>query len=358
MIKPKIQAQIVSAKKLPKKPLKTDCSGGAVYLDKLAQLGTPTESKAPEVSENQKYWQKKAKKKAVSYAISSKLLQVENSPLHKAYLSTLYCNKTILQDGQKATTEYCKQRWCPICSGNRTADLINGYLPTLIQLGNLWFVTLTASAVKGNELKQQFKTLVKAFRHIQHNTLRKKHNIRLQGIRKLETNYNAKEGTFNAHIHCVLSAENMNDMYVLVQEWLYYFPDTTDRDAQKIQKVDYTKKEDKDFLLELFKYTTKTVTKDGFCPEAQDIIYTALKRSRAIQPIGSIKKIPKDKIKRQAVGIDFQPTKEGVEIWEYVFRYFDWKAADSTDLTGYKPDEKTKRILKKIDNHRTDFKRL
>jgi len=165
-------------------------------LDKLAQLGTLSESKAKDLSKSHKHFLKKSRKKAFSYGIARHLVGVQDSALHKAYVSTLYCNNIILQDGPKASTKYCKQRWCPICNGIRTADLINGYYPTLKQLGNLYFVTLTKQSVKANDLKQTFKVMRNGLRHIQHNTLRKKHGIKLIGIRKVESNYNANEENF------------------------------------------------------------------------------------------------------------------------------------------------------------------
>jgi hypothetical protein len=339
---------------IQKKPLnkKAPC-----VLDKLAQLGTLSESKAESTSKSQKHYLTKARKKAVSYGIASKLTDVKDSPLHKAYVRTFFCNRWIEVDREGGVrTEYCKQRWCPICNGVRTAELINGYLPTLLQLGNLWFVTLTRQSVKANELRSTFQIMKKSLRHIQHNVLRKKHRITLQGIRKIESNYNANTDTFNPHMHLVLSAENINDVYALVQEWLYYNPDTTDSEAQNIRKVDLTQKQDKDFLLELFKYATKTVTKDGFSPDAQDVIYTALFRTRAIQPMG-IKKIPKEKRTQQVVKVDFQPLGQ-VENYFYDYQYYDWIAANGTKFTGYKPDKKTKQILRKIENPISDFKRL
>jgi len=314
-------------------------------LDNLEQLGILNDSKGFKPSKSHENYLKKSRKKAISYSLASKLADVKDTPLRKSYIRTLYCNDIIYQNGKKATTEYCKSRWCPICNGIRTADHIQGYLHPLLELGNLLFVTLTIKAVEANELKETIAKMNKAIRHIQHNTLRKKHGIKLVGIRKIEVNYNAKTLTFNPHFHIILSTENISDAFTLVDEWLSYFPDTTDRKAQDIRPIDLSDKEDRNHLLELFKYASKTVTKDGFSPEAQDAIYRALFRKRTLQPIG-IKKKPIAKREREDLPIDFQP--EQAETWFYDYAYKDWLNAKGETLTGYKPNKKTRQLLKNI----------
>ena len=344
MDKTKVQTLSESAKKGGKKDLH--------YLDKLAQLGKLNDSKPLEPSESHKKYLKKARKKAIGYAMATELLKVESSPLLKSYKSTLFCSGILLQEGNSIRTKQCKQRWCNVCNGIRTADLINGYMPPLKQLGKLYMVTLTIRSVTAKDLKDTISTMGKKVRTIQHDRLRKVHGFTLTGIRKIECNYNASKDTYNPHIHFVIHADKACQLLLLKAEWLNAFPDDTEADAQDIRPAD------DDSLHELFKYATKPLTKGEFSAHAQDIIYTAFRGKRLIQNMGGLKKHKTDVERSPSDEIDFQPATNEIEIWGYEYQHKDWVTSKGAKFTGYRPDQKTKELLRIIEQPKNDFKRF
>ncbi len=327
----------IGSKGKPKQP--------TLLLDKSAQLGSPCESKAKGGSESQIKWQKAARKKGISYAMAMQLANVPDSTMHKSYKRTLYCQDILLQDGYTVHSKLCKQRWCNVCNGIRSSNLIEGYKLPLEQLGKLYFVTLTMRSVKAEQLSATVHRMLKQFRVIIHNYLRLKYKIKLKGIRKMECNYNPKKDTYNPHIHFILSTDRPCELLLLKSLWLTCFPEHTEPDAQDIRPV-----KDDDSLLELFKYSTKPVTKDGFSPEALDKIYSAFKKRRLIQPVG-IKKLPEDRqIDKVKDAIDFQPSQS--EVWKYTYTHKDWTGAKGQKFSGYVPDKDTFELFKRIDNPR------
>lgn len=313
---------------------------GTYLLDKLAQLGKPNADKGLQPSETHKKYLRKARKKAIGYAMATELLQVENSPLHKSYKSTLYCSNILLQEGNKIHSKACKQRWCNVCNGIKTADYINGYMPSLNQLGKLYFVTLTIKSVPKSELRETISQMLKVFRSIHHDTLRKKYGIRLDGIRKIECNYNAHNRTFNPHFHIVASTGHACELLLLKSLWLNAFPSGTHPEAQDIKKAD------EGSLMELFKYATKPVTKGEFNPYALDTIYTAFKGKRLVQPFGGVKKVDTKEQRPKDDVIDFQPSMN--EVWGYDYGNKDWLSSKGKPFTGYKPDSDTSELLQNI----------
>jgi len=317
---------------------KTETVGrGAIILDTLAQLGKPTETK---VSPSHNTFLKRARRKDISKAITGRLLEL-NSPLSKGYRSAYYCIDTLLQEGNHIRSRYCKQRWCAVCSNIRTADAINGYKNAIQAIGRTYLFTLTFRSVKAEDLPQAIKTLSKAFRKITHDIIGKKYKLKFKGVRKIECGYNADADTYNPHIHFLCATDRPCELLLLKSEWLQYFPNTTDPDAQDIRPAD-----DNTFL-ETFKYTSKPIIKGQFSPHAQDIIYQSLRNVRTLQPIG-IKKQKDKKVAELSQEIDFQVKRN--EIWTFVPYAHDWVSASGEVFTGYIPDDKVKTILDTINN--------
>ena len=62
--------------------------------------------------------------------------------------------------------------------------MTNAYKEPLMNLGNLYFVTLTRPNVKGRELKSEIKKLIKGFQKVKDN-MRKNYKMKLEGMRKI-----------------------------------------------------------------------------------------------------------------------------------------------------------------------------
>lgn len=305
------------------------------YLDKLAQLGNPCESKFTEV---QTKFQKASHRKRLTKAVVSKLAMLD-SPLKKSYINSFYCNDVVLQEGKKATRKYCNNRWCLVCNSVRTAKAINGYQKPLLDLGEIYFLTLTIKSVKAKDLPATISKMYKAFRYIHHNILRLNYGLKLKGLRKFECNYNIIDDTFNPHIHLVLSGKPC-ELLLIKSLWLTYFPKETKPQAQDIRKAD------EDTLQEMFKYFTKIVVNSDFNPVATDVIFRSMKGKRVYQPFG-IKKVSEEVENITAEEIDFQP--EQIEVWVYQNKKFDWVNGRGQSFSGYKPNEDFKKLISKIE---------
>jgi hypothetical protein len=105
--------------------------------------------------------------------------------------------------------------------------------------------------------------------------------MKLSGVRKLESNHNPIEDTYNPHYHLILSGRI--EAMTLIDEWLTRNPKCSP-EAQDIQQAD------DDSFKELFKYTVKSLVNDEFHAEAQDTIYRAMFGVRAFQSFGDVKK--------------------------------------------------------------------
>lgn len=229
---------------------------------------------------------KRAERKAITKVQSECLMQL-GSPLQEQYERSYTCGEYLYHKQntktgeQKVFTGYCKKRWCTVCASHKTAEMMNGYLEPLKELPDLHFVTLTVVSVIGDELKDRMKSMQTTFVQIK-DSMRKK-GLKLSGVRKLESNHNPSEDTYNPHYHLILSGRI--EALTLIDEWLTRNPDCSIK-AQKVQKAD------DDSFKELFKYTVKSLVNDEFHPEAQDTIYRAMFGVRAFQPFGDVKKSP------------------------------------------------------------------
>jgi len=173
------------------------------------------------------------------------------------------------------------------------AKMINAYSVPLLNLDDLYFVTLTTPNVKGDDLSQEIDGMYKSWRAINQN-IRKTYDIDLKGMRKLECTYNPRTDTYNPHFHLIVSGKQAAQR--IIDLWLKRYPKASKR-AQDMRKA-------KDgSLIELFKYTVKGVHKGKYYPEALDQIYQALENRRTYQPFGIAKTVEEDifGIKSEAV---------------------------------------------------------
>ena len=315
-------------------------------LDTLVQLRTDTDSQVvtkgkKQVTRLNKSYQKKAKSKSISNAITYKLVDVKGSKLTKYYWNAFHCNAALEQSGKRLIGTYCNTRHCLVCNRIRAAKAINGYTTPLANIGKTSFVTLTVKAVKAEDVKSTIEQMTSTFRKVLKN-LKNTYGITLKGIRKVESNYNPKADTFNPHFHLITNGKPC-EILLLRTLWLNSFPgDVANIKAQDVRQTD------EDSVNELFKYFTKVLIDGKLYPKAADVIFTAMKGKRTIQPFGGIKKVTEDVEDIQAEDIDFKPNQN--ILWQWNDDYYDWISEDGEVLSGYIPSKETIELIKNIND--------
>lgn len=246
---------------------------------------------------------------------------------NKDYWKPFHCNEVLLQQGKSLKGSLCRTRYCNHCQRIKTAELIKGYQAPLIKLteeDKLYFVTLTAPTVKGRQLKAEIVKRYKAWNRVK-DRLRKQ-GLKINGIRKLEVEYNDKKDWFHPHFHLICQGKKESEL--LLKYWLEDYT-TADIKGQNIKEVGTTAKD----LIELFKYTTKDIVKDKATAEATHTIYQSLKGKRVFQTYGKIRKV-KEPTEAQTESIVFDHLKDRNEIWAFDMEYIDWTTAYNEKLIG------------------------
>lgn len=282
-------------------------------LDTLAQLSTLKQN-------GHKKLIKRQIAKSITLAQLFPLIDL-NSPLKKSYWNTYHCNNVMIQEGHKFESKYCNARWCTVCNRIRMAKMIKAYSIPLVQFKDMYFVTLTAPNVKGEQLKDEVNNMLKSFQRIRQNL--HKQNITFKGIRKLECTYNPRTG-FNPHMHILLDGKEVAEK--LVELWLK-------RNKAARRKAQDIRKADKNSLLELFKYTVKGIHKGKFYAKALDTIYQALHNRRTYQPFGIRKVVEEDINGIKSEDITFKGFRN--EIWRWSKDAKDWFNDGGELLTEY-----------------------
>lgn len=241
-----------------------------------------------------------------------------NSKLHKQYINSKLCSSTLEQIGDKVISKYCKNRFCRVCNRIATGKLINGYSPVLQSMENKMFITLTIPNVEAKILRSSIQKMSKTMRLIQ-DLRRKQKKPVYRAIRKLECTYNVHKNNYHPHFHLILEGgEAQADD--LIKDWLSYYPESVAEAQHKTTAKEY---------LELFKYFTKLTSNTGKTykngsklidewsfPEAIDIIFTAIRNIRIIQPMGGIKLVKEEIDELTAEIIDETlPVKNTIYIW-------------------------------------------
>lgn len=298
----------------------------AAKLDTLAQVARDPANEL----------RKKAKRKALTVFLAGKLIEQGTDNI-KAYRNMYYCNSALHQDGQELKeVTYCKNRFCAVCGAIKTANLISGYLPELQKMHDPQFVTLTIKAVEGRFLKTAINRMAAVMRKIQKH-LTKYDKIKLYGLRKLECNYNPERNTYNPHYHLIIDGKRHAE--ILFERWMQFNP-YNDTRAQKILPAD------PDTFIELFKYATKIIAKDGLVyPLQLDVIYTALRNKRTVQPMGIKKQVDED-AREKTIYNNLEP---GNDTWVWKQEVFDWiNTATGELLTGYVPDKDLQKLFEEL----------
>jgi plasmid rolling circle replication initiator protein Rep len=252
------------------------------------------------------------------------LIDISRPERKKQYWKTYHCKNVLLQEGNHFTGSLCRKRWCQTCNRIKTAEMTNAYKEPILNLGSVYFVTLTRPNVEARQLKSEVKKLVKAFQRIKDN-LRKNHKVKLTGMRKIEITYNKEFNTYHPHFHFI--QQGLHEAQLLQKYWLKQFPNASIK-AQNIKEITT---EDDSSLIELFKYATKQITKDSTDAKAEDIIYRALEGMRIYQTYGKLKKIVSPKEAKDEINsADFIPPQE--EIWVYDNELKDYTNAKNQPL--------------------------
>jgi hypothetical protein len=310
-------------------------------LDTSAQLRKIEKSnllKAPlpkAYTTNQSTLQKRARAKAITNTVIFPLISLE-SPMNKSYWSTFHCSKSILQEGDKLKSRYCNQRWCLVCNRIRTAKLMIGYLPSIDGMKDPQFVTLTRPNVKGSYLRSTFGSMQSTF--VQCKDTLGKRGITLIGIRKVETTYSVPRDDFHPHFHFIIDGKKESE--ALKTEWLKRNP----KALHYLQNVKPCTDP-----IELFKYFTKLLTKDGqFLAEPMDKAFRAMKGKRVFQPFGGIKKHSEDIDVNESSQCDWKDPQTEIWTFESSGKFSDWYNANGEALSEVELTDDTMRLIEKI----------
>lgn len=249
-------------------------------LDTLAQTGTakttrqvisPTiivKGNGSEV-ENKKRQLSRAKRKMISQKLMLCLIDVAISKKEperiQIYWNTYHCQNDVIQSGGRIYGDYCKNRFCTVCSGIRKAEIINKYLPVIQTWPDPHFVTLTAKAVPAKSLKRRISDMLRGFRILTERYKKQDQRgkgYKIIGIKSLECNFNPKAKTYNPHLHLIVATEDMANM--IVSDWLKlctknfsepYFK-FANRKGQYVRPVEDRERD----LIEIVKYGAKVFT--------------------------------------------------------------------------------------------------
>jgi len=294
---------------------------------------------------------KKRDAKAMTKNMMNTMFGLQNSPNLDAYRQAYMCGEYIFQNGKKTSTNHCKKRCCQVCNRIRSKQLLEDYLPSLSQLGDLWFVTLTNVNVTSEFLADELRLMVDVFQKIKNNIRKKYKQHSCNGFRSMECTYSLHKH-FNPHIHAVFDSEGA--ALESVRQWLVHFPKASLEGQHVVKMYDGRKG-----LIELFKYVAKPITSGYYSPKKYDDIITAFKNLRAYQPFGNVKK---NVLKEEVDDIDETKLKsqfitwkgERIEVWKWLNESDDWVAPDGELFLDEKRSRKLDNTLKIINKAKVE----
>ena len=281
------------------------------------------------------------------FKTSSKILSIvdslEDKSQTKTYWKSYHCNSVLLQDNHVFKGSLCRKRFCTECNRIKTAELTNGYKEPMLNLGKLYFVTLTTPNVQGSDLNKEIKRMIKAFQLIKNN-LRNAYKIKINGIRKIEITYNQESNTYHPHFHLI--QDDLNASNLIQALWIKQFPKASIK-AQDIREIN---SKDESAFIELFKYATKETNSKGaiYPGEVLHTIYSAITGIRIYQTYGTIKKVKTPiEAKQNDIEIDFLEPKQ--DIWIFEQDQKDWINTEYEPLVNTLEIEQlieTKKLIK------------
>lgn len=238
-------------------------------LNTLAQSGTAKVPTQPTIITgegaemgNEKQLKGKAKRKIISQSLSLNLIKVadqkEEPHKKKGFWNTYHCQNKITSFDGRLFGNYCKNRYCTLCSSIRKAYLINKYLPELKKWEAPYFVTLTIKACKLSRLKEMMKAMIRGFKRITQKYRKRNQRgqgVRLIGVKSLECNYNPIKATYNPHLHLIVASKEIAHAFIneWLQLWTGKFASKHGQDMRPIVNLETG-------LIEIIKYGSKIFT--------------------------------------------------------------------------------------------------
>ena len=137
--------------------------------------------------------QGRAKRKTITQAMMLQLISVaentEDANLIQGFWNTYHCQERLVTANNRLFGNYCKNRYCTVCSSIRKAEIINRYYPTIKTWDEPHFVTITIKAVPLSKLKSRLDAMLRGFQRI--NAKYRKRNqrgdaFRLIGVKSLK----------------------------------------------------------------------------------------------------------------------------------------------------------------------------
>lgn len=298
-------------------------------LDTLAQLGqNPSEN-------GKKTLQKRGIRKWLTNEIIYPLIDLKNER-EKRYWNTYHCNDVILQSEGKLTGKYCKNRFCPLCSGILTAKNINQYREPFSKYQDLQFTTLTAPTCNKEELTQTIDDRLRIFSNVNKQFRRKGNKV--NGIRKLEVNPRPN-GMYHPHLH-ILHDGGGEQGKRYIEEWLKRNPNASHK-SQDTRKFTGNFVEIMKYVSKMFKAQTdkesgkQIITR--YPAEQIDAILESLHHKRVIQPFGEIKVQPIEDIDELEASV-YTDNQEDM-IWKWFQNVGDWVNEYGEPLTNVNPKD-------------------
>ncbi len=307
--------------------------------------------------------ERKAKRKMITQVMTRLLAEIalEKGDTKRAqgYWNAYHCQSKLTKSGGRSYGNYCKNRWCLICSANRRSMFISRYYPTLSKWPDPHFVTLTVKAVRAEQLNKWLKKgLKRGFRRILDKYKKRAARgkcTKLMGVKSLECNFNPVKHTYNPHYHIIVP--DRKTALILKKEWLALWGKKhTSPKAQHSRPVKDLEKD----LIEIIKYGSKIFTepdmkrkaKDKIHPKiyaaALDNIFVAMKGLRLFDRFGfNLDKVESTQKASSQLLVDYEELVYDPSIT-------DWVNVDSGTLqTGFVPKAELSYLL----NHNIDVEK-
>ena len=164
---------------------------------------------------------KRARGKMLTQKLSLSLINVAkakgDTKKLKGYWNTYHCQNKLIKANDNIYSNFCKNRFCTVCSNIRKAEIINQYLPLIKTWEQPYFITLTSKSVRAPHLKKRVKDVLRAFKIITNRNKKRNQRgkgIKLIGIKSLECNFNPLKRIYNPHLHLVVANKEIGRAHV------------------------------------------------------------------------------------------------------------------------------------------------
>lgn len=263
----------------------------------------PNEQRGFEASQEYQKWVTRAYRKARTSILSTQLRKYAQEQWWacskqnqwyweqwaRRYAKSTFCCHTVVQDGSKLNSMYCRRIWCSVCQSNRSSRLLNAYRDQLEALPDVYKVNLSIVSMSGDQLSYAITRMNNTWRKIYKAMVR--NGMKPQGIRALEFTHGEKG--YHPHYHILISG--MDNAMMVQHIWLKHFGFEAGQPGQYVSPClkDETGSIVKS-ILDALKYSIKT-EKDGamYAPDVIHTINDAAFGRQLVTPFG-IKKSPQD----------------------------------------------------------------